>query len=284
MNIWGSAAGLGYLIQQAEGVFDVAAVFAGMFVLSVFVILIDLVVTLVERRLLVWRPTATEGGDRVLRRHRASHRDQPVSLGRVRIETRNRCTGVVDGNEGAQRRSAFVTFDLEISAELPQPRAHSGNSNTQRDAEFGAGIGRQLEFPTVVRYRHAQSLVVKFGDYGSCPCRRGMSMYVGQRFLEDSEYGPLYFIGKMIDSSRNSDAALDSGSGGKPFAEGLYRPFQAKTIEVRRMQKIRKDAYFCLRFTQRRLDFLVSFGSSFRIAFRRLHAHEIDALPPPGAA
>jgi len=56
----GSAAGLGYLIQQAEGVFDVAAVFAGMFVLSVFVILIDVVVTLVERRLLVWRPTAAE--------------------------------------------------------------------------------------------------------------------------------------------------------------------------------------------------------------------------------
>jgi len=56
----GSAAGLGYLIQQAEGVFDVAAVFAGMFVLSAFVILIDLVVTVVERRLLVWRPTAAE--------------------------------------------------------------------------------------------------------------------------------------------------------------------------------------------------------------------------------
>ena len=37
----GSAAGLGYLIQQAEGVFDVAGVFAGMFVLSAFVILID---------------------------------------------------------------------------------------------------------------------------------------------------------------------------------------------------------------------------------------------------
>ena len=52
----GSAAGLGYLIQQAEGVFDVAAVFAGMFVLSAFVILIDMGVTLVERRLLVWRP------------------------------------------------------------------------------------------------------------------------------------------------------------------------------------------------------------------------------------
>jgi NitT/TauT family transport system permease protein len=52
----GSAAGLGYLIQQAEGVFDVAGVFAGMFVLSAFVILIDFAVTLVERRLLVWRP------------------------------------------------------------------------------------------------------------------------------------------------------------------------------------------------------------------------------------
>ena len=56
----GSAAGLGYLIQQAEGVFDVAAVFAGMFVLSAFVILIDMAVTLVERRLLVWRPVANE--------------------------------------------------------------------------------------------------------------------------------------------------------------------------------------------------------------------------------
>ncbi|MBV9531833.1 MAG: ABC transporter permease [Bradyrhizobium sp.] len=56
----GSAAGLGYLIQQAEGVFDVAGVFAGMVVLSAFVILIDMGVSLVERRLLVWRPTAPE--------------------------------------------------------------------------------------------------------------------------------------------------------------------------------------------------------------------------------
>ena len=53
----GSAAGLGYLIQQAEGMFDVAGVFAGMFVLGVFVIIIDGLVTLIERRLLVWRPT-----------------------------------------------------------------------------------------------------------------------------------------------------------------------------------------------------------------------------------
>ena len=57
----GAAAGLGYLIQQAEGIFDVAGVFAGMFVLSVFVLVIDYGVTLVERRLLVWRPASSEG-------------------------------------------------------------------------------------------------------------------------------------------------------------------------------------------------------------------------------
>jgi NitT/TauT family transport system permease protein len=56
----GSAAGLGYLIQQAEGTFDVAGVFAGMFVLAAFVLVIDWIVTLVERRLLIWRPAATE--------------------------------------------------------------------------------------------------------------------------------------------------------------------------------------------------------------------------------
>jgi NitT/TauT family transport system permease protein len=57
----GSAAGLGYVIQQAEGTFDVAGVFAGMFVLSAFVIAIDILVTMVEKRLLVWKPVASEG-------------------------------------------------------------------------------------------------------------------------------------------------------------------------------------------------------------------------------
>ena len=52
----GSAAGLGYVIQQAEGTFDVAGVFAGMFVLAVFVVAIDMLVTVVEKRLLVWKP------------------------------------------------------------------------------------------------------------------------------------------------------------------------------------------------------------------------------------
>ena len=56
----GAAAGLGYLIQQAEGVFDVAGVFAGMFVLAAFVLVIDMIVTVVEKRLLVWRPTTAD--------------------------------------------------------------------------------------------------------------------------------------------------------------------------------------------------------------------------------
>src|SRR2546429_10003915 len=56
----GSAAGLGYVIQQAEGVFDVAGVFAGMVVLTAFVLTLDRLVTLAERRLLVWRPMAAE--------------------------------------------------------------------------------------------------------------------------------------------------------------------------------------------------------------------------------
>jgi NitT/TauT family transport system permease protein len=57
----GSAAGLGYLIQIAEGNFEVAGVFAGMFVLVVFVVIIDTVVSMVEHRLLVWRPTTGDG-------------------------------------------------------------------------------------------------------------------------------------------------------------------------------------------------------------------------------
>lgn len=56
----GSAAGLGYLIQSAEGNFDVAGVFAGMFVLAIFVLVIDAIVSLVERRLLIWHPAAVE--------------------------------------------------------------------------------------------------------------------------------------------------------------------------------------------------------------------------------
>jgi NitT/TauT family transport system permease protein len=58
----GSAAGLGYLIHEAEGTFDVTGVFAGMVVLSLFVLAIDFVVTLVENRLMAWRPPAAGHG------------------------------------------------------------------------------------------------------------------------------------------------------------------------------------------------------------------------------
>ncbi|MBM4227397.1 MAG: ABC transporter permease [Gammaproteobacteria bacterium] len=53
----GSARGVGYLILQAEGVFDINAVIAGIVVLTVCALLLDALVTRVERRLLVWRPT-----------------------------------------------------------------------------------------------------------------------------------------------------------------------------------------------------------------------------------
>src|SRR5262245_49535184 len=56
----GAAAGLGYLIQQSEGLLDATGVFAGIVVLATFVIVIDWMVTLAERRLLAWRPVAVD--------------------------------------------------------------------------------------------------------------------------------------------------------------------------------------------------------------------------------
>jgi NitT/TauT family transport system permease protein len=54
----GSAAGVGYLILQAEGSFDIDTVFAGILVLTGFALALDYAVTVVERRLLVWMPRA----------------------------------------------------------------------------------------------------------------------------------------------------------------------------------------------------------------------------------
>ena len=48
---------MGYLIQQAEGAFDINTVFAGILVLTAFALVLDLLVGVAERRLLVWRPT-----------------------------------------------------------------------------------------------------------------------------------------------------------------------------------------------------------------------------------
>jgi NitT/TauT family transport system permease protein len=56
----GSASGVGYLIQQAEGAFDINTVFAGILVLTTFALVLDFAVGRVEKRLLVWRPTQGE--------------------------------------------------------------------------------------------------------------------------------------------------------------------------------------------------------------------------------
>ncbi|WP_345797117.1 ABC transporter permease [Castellaniella sp. MT123] len=58
----GSAAGVGYLILQAEGTLDVNTVFAGIVVLTIFALLLDGAVSLGERRLLVWQPGPGESG------------------------------------------------------------------------------------------------------------------------------------------------------------------------------------------------------------------------------
>jgi NitT/TauT family transport system permease protein len=56
----GSARGVGYLIQQAEGAFDINTVFAGILVLTAFALVLDIAVTQAEKRLLVWRPAQSE--------------------------------------------------------------------------------------------------------------------------------------------------------------------------------------------------------------------------------
>ncbi|WP_434628158.1 ABC transporter permease [Chromobacterium sp. CV08] len=59
----GSARGMGYLILQAEGMFDINAVIAGIVVLTGCALGLDALVSWAERRALHWRPTArTEAG------------------------------------------------------------------------------------------------------------------------------------------------------------------------------------------------------------------------------
>ncbi|MES2532373.1 MAG: ABC transporter permease [Pseudomonadota bacterium] len=56
----GSARGVGYLILQAEGTFDVNTVFAGIVVLTAFALVLDGLVGRVERRLMKWQPSSGE--------------------------------------------------------------------------------------------------------------------------------------------------------------------------------------------------------------------------------
>src|SRR6267143_5772095 len=56
----GSAKGVGYLIHQAEGFFDMNTVVAGILLLSAFALLLDWLVGLAEKRLMVWQPRTIE--------------------------------------------------------------------------------------------------------------------------------------------------------------------------------------------------------------------------------
>ena len=53
----GAARGIGYVVAQAQGVFDTTGVFAGLILTSAVVLCIDLAINRLERHLLRWRPT-----------------------------------------------------------------------------------------------------------------------------------------------------------------------------------------------------------------------------------
>jgi NitT/TauT family transport system permease protein len=56
----GSSQGVGYLILQAEGSFDINTVMAGIVVLTLFALVLDAVVGRIERRLMKWQPKVGE--------------------------------------------------------------------------------------------------------------------------------------------------------------------------------------------------------------------------------
>jgi NitT/TauT family transport system permease protein len=56
----GSARGVGYLILQAEGTFDINTVFAGILVLTAFALILDGIVGVIERRFMKWQPSSGE--------------------------------------------------------------------------------------------------------------------------------------------------------------------------------------------------------------------------------
>ncbi|WP_211473320.1 ABC transporter permease [Collimonas humicola] len=56
----GSARGVGYLILQAEGSFDINTVFAGILVLTAFALVLDTAVGMIEKRLMKWQPKSGE--------------------------------------------------------------------------------------------------------------------------------------------------------------------------------------------------------------------------------
>ncbi|MEU8266818.1 ABC transporter permease [Sphaerisporangium sp. NPDC049002] len=55
----GADKGLGLLINHAQGTFDSAGIYAGMIIITVMALLAEWLLTLLERRLLAWRPPST---------------------------------------------------------------------------------------------------------------------------------------------------------------------------------------------------------------------------------
>jgi NitT/TauT family transport system permease protein len=56
----GSSRGVGYLILQAEGAFDINTVMAGILVLTVFALMLDAAVGKIEARLMKWQPSTAQ--------------------------------------------------------------------------------------------------------------------------------------------------------------------------------------------------------------------------------
>jgi NitT/TauT family transport system permease protein len=56
----GSSQGVGYLILQAEGSFDINTVMAGIVVLTAFALVLDALVGRAEKRLMKWQPKSGE--------------------------------------------------------------------------------------------------------------------------------------------------------------------------------------------------------------------------------
>ena len=56
----GSSQGVGYLILQAEGSFDINTVMAGIVVLTVFALALDALVGVIEKKLMKWQPRSGE--------------------------------------------------------------------------------------------------------------------------------------------------------------------------------------------------------------------------------
>jgi len=56
----GSSQGVGYLILQAEGSFDINTVMAGILVLTAFALALDAVLTRIEKKLMKWQPRSGE--------------------------------------------------------------------------------------------------------------------------------------------------------------------------------------------------------------------------------